>query len=164
MRIDKSYVSRQNKAVRYRNFFGGDQYTSDSDIVCILQHSGYLRVPDYPTDDQSYEAFSVVLKVLKSKASQYQSQTRNGIKSRKALQYEGHSIKVESVCKLNWIGSDNELLAMARKMPTETDRSTLKRAQKSHMKAQIALNRAADRVYRALSDAKVFNLSLETAS
>lgn len=69
VRVDKSFVSRQNKAFRYRNFYGGDQYTSDSDIVCILQHMGYLRVPDYPTDDQSYEAFSVVFKVLKSKAS-----------------------------------------------------------------------------------------------
>ncbi len=36
VRVHKKYVSRQNKAVRYRNFFGPDQYTSDSDVVCIL--------------------------------------------------------------------------------------------------------------------------------
>lgn len=32
------------------------------------------------------------------------------------------------------------------------------------MKAQIALSRATDSIYRALSDAKVFNLSLESAT
>ena len=89
---------------------------------------------------------------------------RNSIKSRKANQYDGHSLKLESVCKLNWIGSDEELLSLARKMPTEVDSGLSRRVQKSHLKAQIALNRAADQVYRAMSDAKVFNLSLETAT
>ena len=46
IRVHKYYVSRQNKAFRYRNFFGTDKYTSDSDIVCILQHTEKLRVPD----------------------------------------------------------------------------------------------------------------------
>jgi len=36
VRVHKAYVSRQNKALRHRVFFGVDQYTSDSDIVCIL--------------------------------------------------------------------------------------------------------------------------------
>jgi len=69
----------------------------------------------------------VILKVLKSK-SQYPSQTRHHIKSRKASQYEGHSLKVESVCKLDWLGSDEELLALARKMPTEVDPQMSRRA------------------------------------
>jgi len=71
---------------------------------------------------------------------------------------------LESVCKLDWLGSDEELLALARKMPTEIDTQLSRRAQKSHMKAQIALSRATDSIYRALSDAKVFNLSLESAT
>lgn len=49
-------------------------------------------------------------------------------------------------------------------MPSEIDSGILKRAKKSHLKAQIALGKASDVVYRALSDAKVFNLSLETAT
>jgi len=49
-------------------------------------------------------------------------------------------------------------------MPTEIDAQLSRRAQKSHMKAQVALCRATDSIYRALSDAKVFNLSLETAT
>ena len=47
IRVHKCYVSRQNKAFKYRNFFGMDKYTSDSDLVCILQHTEKLRVPDF---------------------------------------------------------------------------------------------------------------------
>ena len=36
VRVDKKFVCRQNKAFRFRNFYGPDQYTSDSDVVCIL--------------------------------------------------------------------------------------------------------------------------------
>ena len=120
IRVHKQYVSRQNKAFRYRNFYGSDQYTSDSDIVCIMQHTGQLRVPDYVTDDPSFEGYSVVFKVMKNKA-QYQSQIRHALKSRKQTQYEGHSLKLESICKLEWMGSDDELLSLARRMPTEVD-------------------------------------------
>ena len=86
-----------------------------------------MRVPDYETDDQSFEGYSVVFKVLKTR-SQYPSQTRHNIKSRKAIAYEGHSLKIDSVCKLDWLGSDEELLALARKMPTEVDTSISRRA------------------------------------
>ena len=86
------------------------------------------------------------------------------MKSRKAIQFEGHALKLESVCKLDGIGDDEELLAMARKMPTEVDTLQLRRAQKANLKALIALNRAADTIYKAMSDAKVFNLSLEPAT
>ena len=89
---------------------------------------------------------------------------RNNIKSRKAIQYEGHSLKLESVCKIDWLGSDSELLNMAKEMPTQYDMSKMRRAQKTNLKAQIALSKTADSLYRALSDAKVFNLSLEVAT
>ena len=82
-----------------------------------MQHQGHLEVPDEEFPDESFEAFAMVLKVLKGR-SQYPSQLKNGIKSRKASSYEGHSLKLESVTKLDWIGSDEELLAMAQDMPT----------------------------------------------
>ena len=132
--MHKAYVCRQNKAVRHRAFYGCNQYTSDSDIVCILQHTGQLRVPDFETDDQSFEGYSIVFKVLRNK-SMYPSQVRNQFKSRKATNYEGHSLKLESVCKLDWLGSDEELLALARRMPTEIDTMQSRRAQKANLKA-----------------------------
>ena len=53
---------------------------------------------------------------------------RNGIKSRKTTQFEGHSLKLESIVKLDWLGSDEELLALARKMPTIVDNLQSRRA------------------------------------
>ena len=53
---------------------------------------------------------------------------------------------------------------MAREMPTEVDHQGIRRKEKENRKAFIALNRAADTVYKALSDAKIFNLSLEIAT
>ena len=117
----------------------------------------------YEIDDPSYEGFSIIFKVLRNK-SQYQSTLRNGIKSRKTTHFEGHSLKLESVCKLDWLGSDEELLALARKMPTMVDNMQSRRAQKAHLKAKIALSKAADKMYRVLSQAYVFNLSLEVAT
>ena len=118
--MHKAYVCRQNKAVRHRLFWGSESYTSDSDAVCILQHTGQLRIPDYETDDTGFEGYSIVFKVMKPKNT-YSSQLKREIRSRKATNYEGHSLKLESVVKLEWLGSDEELLCLARKMPTEID-------------------------------------------
>ena len=117
IRVHKCFVSRTNKAFRQRLFYGTDQYTSDSDIVCILQHSGLLRVPSEEFHDDSFEAYAVIMKVLKGRPN-YKSIIKHGIKSRKLETYEGHSLKVEKLLKLDWIGSDEELYAMAQDMPT----------------------------------------------
>jgi hypothetical protein len=117
VRVHKCFVARTNKAFRHRHFYGTDQYSSDSDIVCILQHSGMLRVPDEEVFDESFEAYAVVLKVLKGRPN-YKSLIKNGIKSRKLDSYEGHSLKFEKLFRLDWIGSDEELYAMAQDMPT----------------------------------------------
>lgn len=117
IRVHKCFVTRTNKAFRQRLFYGTDQYTSDSDIVCVLQHSGFLKVPDEENTDESFEAYAVIVKVLKGRPN-YKSLIKNGIKSRKLETYEGHSIKVEKLVKLDWIGSDEELFAMAQDMPT----------------------------------------------
>lgn len=112
VRVHKCFVTRTNKAFRQRHFFGTDQYTSDSDVVCIMQHSGMLRVPDEEVFDESFEAYAVIFKVLKGR-NNYKSLIKNGIKSRKLDTYEGHSLKIEKIVKLDWIGSDEELYAMA---------------------------------------------------
>lgn len=42
VRVHKVYLTKDNRAVQQRAFFsnGQDVYSSDSDIVCILQHQG----------------------------------------------------------------------------------------------------------------------------
>ena len=61
----------------YRQFFGNDYYTSDSDIVCILQHQGVINLTDQMPD---YDGISVYFKVAKARAS-FSSLYKNGIKS-----------------------------------------------------------------------------------
>jgi len=38
VRVHKLFLTKFNRAVQQRQFYGNDLYTSDSDIVCILQH------------------------------------------------------------------------------------------------------------------------------
>jgi hypothetical protein len=46
VRIFKPYLTKFNKGVIKRNFYGNDIYTSDSDPVCILQHMGIIALTD----------------------------------------------------------------------------------------------------------------------
>lgn len=87
-----------------------------------MQHSGHVEVGDM---EPHFEGFGCVIKVLKSKTN-YTSCLRNHIRSRRASAYEGHSIKLEQVVRLNSIGSDSELLTMAAEMPTEFHRMPLR--------------------------------------
>jgi hypothetical protein len=68
-----------------------------------------------------FEAFACVIKILKGKQT-YNSCLKNHIKSRKAAAYEGHSIKLEQVVKLQSVGTDSELLQMAAEMPTDFEK------------------------------------------
>jgi hypothetical protein len=104
-----------------------------------------------------------VFKVLKSRNT-YQSQMRNSIKSRKTSTFEGHSLKIESVTRLDRIGSDDELMLAAMRMPTTVVRPGLRRLSKQDMKNSLALQRLADKMYLTLSEATVFNLSFEAVT
>ena len=69
VRVHKSYLTRRNKAFKQRNFFGNDQFTSDSDIVCILHHSGhYMIAEESNLAEKNFEALAVVFKVLKARS------------------------------------------------------------------------------------------------
>lgn len=98
-----------------KRIWGSDIYTSDSDVVCILQHSGYFEIKELsPTNIQGV---SVFFRVSKSRST-YNSTLKNGIKSRKLNNYQGHSIKPEKYTLLvEKFGSQTELLEMASRMP-----------------------------------------------
>lgn len=129
----------------------------------MMQHSGLLRVPDEEVFDERFEAYAVILKVLKGR-NNYKSLIKNGIKSRKLDTYEGHSLKIEKIIKLDWIGSDEELYAMAQDMPTIFKHRPRREFEKLLQKAQIVLARAPENVYKALNEATVFDLSMEVAT
>ena len=67
VRVHKVYLTKFNKAVQLHQFYGNDNYSSDSDIVCILQHQGKINLSDQQPD--GYEAVAVYFKVAKAKNS-----------------------------------------------------------------------------------------------
>lgn len=97
-----------------RRIWGSDIYTSDSDAVCILQHSGFFKIKELPPSN--IQGVSVYFRVSKGRAT-YNSSFKGGIKSKKNNNFPGHSIKPENYALLKNYGSEAELLEMASKMP-----------------------------------------------
>ena len=46
VRVYVEYITKFNKAFVKRNFYGYENYTSDSDVVCIIHHLGIVKVTD----------------------------------------------------------------------------------------------------------------------
>jgi hypothetical protein len=113
VRIASEYLTTKNKVFKERILFGSDNYTSNSDCVLLLQHSGYLLLESSaPTN---YTGISLYLRVQKSRSS-YNSTTKYGIKSSKISSFQGHSIKPEGFSILSSLGSEEEITQMAAKM------------------------------------------------
>ena len=91
------YMCKSNKGYRERNFWGTDIYTSNSDVVCILQHSGLFSIKDLPPPSEDNNiGVKISFRVSKSRAT-YMSSLRNGIRSKKITGgYRGVSIKPEN--------------------------------------------------------------------
>jgi hypothetical protein len=118
VKIAAEYLSKENKAFKERRIWGSDIYTSDSDLVCILQHSGYFKIKELaPTN---IEGVSMYFRVSKGRTT-YNSSLKNGIKSKKLNNYQGHSIKPENYTLLKHLGNRNELLEMASKIPSRSE-------------------------------------------
>jgi hypothetical protein len=94
--------------VSQRRIWGSDMYTSNSDGVCILIHSGKVSFESKELIDNKFEGVSLQLKVQRQKKT-YQSILRNGILSRNNKKYLGNSLKAESVTWLTSLGKQQEL-------------------------------------------------------
>lgn len=116
IRIASEYLTfKSNYAVK-NVVWGNDVYTSDSDLVAALQHAGLIDLNDGLSDQ--YEGLSAFVRVTKGR-SNYASSLRNGVKSRKCVNYEGHSLKPEKVSYLSCLGKLEELTEFASRMPSE---------------------------------------------
>ncbi|CAI2369878.1 unnamed protein product [Moneuplotes crassus] len=111
----REHLTNQNPALLKRDFWGNEFYTSDSDIVCILQHCGQIilkeDLPDFP-------GIAVYFKVSKSR-SNYASHFKNGLRSRKTQSFDGHSLKFELAVPLESVGTQDELSKLAAPMSTK---------------------------------------------
>ena len=87
-------------------------------MVCVLQHSGFYNINDYtPTE---IAGLSIYLRVSRGRAA-YNSSLKNGVRSKKLNNYQGHSIKVEGYVNRSFLGSEEELKSMAARMPTNSE-------------------------------------------
>ena len=127
--VESEYLTNSNPAIIKRNIWGNDFYSSDSDIVCILQHAGILKLRD---KQPPYKGIAVFFKVSKSRAM-YSTQFKNGIRSRKSQAFEGHSLKYEASQQLNDLGNEQDLIRLASKMPNKSKK--VRRKQKEARKA-----------------------------
>ena len=147
VRVAAEFLSSLNKAYVENRIWGSDIYTSDSDMVCVLQHSGIYNINDYtPTE---IEGLSIYLRVSKARAA-YNSSLKNGVRSKKLNNYHGHSIKVEGYSSRNFLGTPEELKAMAARMPTNSE----------YKRKKPNPQRLADNMYYTEFN-MVFNLSSE---
>ena len=139
VRIAREFLILSNKEVSCRRLWGTDVYTSDSDLVAVIQHAGFIDLSQPLSDN--YEGIAVYLRVSKGR-SNYVSTYRNGIKSNKCVNYEGHSVKPDKLVYLSNLGSLEELREMASRMPTDFHRQRVKPSlnmRKTHLIPQAFL-------------------------
>ena len=147
VRVASEFLSSLNKAYVENRIWGSDIYTSDSDMVCVLQHSGFYNINDYtPTE---IAGLSIYLRVSRGRAA-YNSSLKNGVRSKKLNNYQGHSIKVEGYVNRSFLGSEEELKSMAARMPTNSE----------YKRKKPNPQRLADNMYYTEFN-MVFNLSFE---
>lgn len=163
VRVHKVYLTKFNKAVQFRQLFGSDFYSSDSDIVCILQHQGALNLSDRIPDFEGISAYFRVAKVKNAYPSQY----KNGIKSqKKRVHYEGNSIKFDGyeILKTGSFGKEEELKKMAEIMPNKYDNKVpLKRMIKANQKKKIMVSKLVDAAKKSVWPSLIYNLCNEPA-
>ena len=81
-------------------------------------HVGAFAITEEePTD---YEGVAVFFRVSKGRNT-YPSTQRNGIRSKKVISYDGHSIKYERIEYLKKLGTPQEIIEMAAFMPTHVE-------------------------------------------
>ncbi|EAR83283.2 histone deacetylation protein RXT3 (macronuclear) [Tetrahymena thermophila SB210] len=126
VRVSKEYIHRFNKQYLSRNIWGSENYTSDSDIVCILIHHGFVKF-DQPEllKDSKYAGVQVTFTVSKNRKT-YISQEKNNITSRSNKAYQGYTIKPNSCNFITTLGSQEDLNRNAALMCTPVGRKKIK--------------------------------------
>ena len=112
VKISSEFICLSNNVFKESRIWGNEIYSSDSDAVLVLQHSGFVEVTDTPPDQ---ECVSLFLRVGKGRMT-YNSVDKNNVQSRKSISYQGHSIKPEGFC-FSKLGTLNELIDLTLKLP-----------------------------------------------
>lgn len=100
VRVAPKYLTLNSAPIRGRQLWGSDVYTDDSDITCMLQHTGHFALSDQEVQGIRFDYLSVCLRVRKYPESRpgFEAQERNGVRSRAwGTEYEGTCISIRSV-------------------------------------------------------------------
>ena len=152
VRISSEYLNLSNRVFKNGKLYGSDIYTSNSDPVLILIHSGFLLLDE--NEVKEYEGVSLYFRVSKNRSS-YNALTKFNIKSNKNSTFQGHSIKPEGFTILTSLGSEDNLLQYASKMPLNTETN------KSHITYNPNRVKKEDNIYSLNNTPIRFNLSFE---
>ncbi|CAI2372030.1 unnamed protein product [Moneuplotes crassus] len=126
--VAREYLTNQNKAIIKRQIWGNEFYSSNSDIVCILQHCGAFKLQELPP---KYQGLAVYFKVSRNR-NNYASHFKNGVRSRRTQSFDGHSLKFETAIELVNLGPQEKLNSLASRMSTKR---SIRRKQKQARKA-----------------------------
>lgn len=116
VRIASHFLTSNNRQVRSRQLWGSDVYTSDSDLVAVLMHFGYVHHTITQPIRDILEVRAVVkpCEALKS----YPSTPRNSIRSRAwNAPITGCSYTVEKAWVVTRMGSSYDLRASIEGIP-----------------------------------------------
>lgn len=116
VRIASHFLTSNNRQVRSRQLWGSDIYTSDSDLVAVLMHFGYVHhTINQPVRD--ILEIRVVVKPCEALSS-YPSTPRNSIRSRAwNAPITGCSYTVEKAWVVTRMGSSYDLKASVEGIP-----------------------------------------------
>eukprot|EP00889_Picochlorum_renovo_P003762 jgi/Picre1/30792/NNA_006152.t1 len=108
VRIPGQFVSSSNHKVKARQLWGSDVYTSDSDLVAVLMHYGYI----HHTISSPLRDVAEIRAVVRPLPAQdkYQSVARNSIRSRSwCSPIQGCSFSVEKAWVVTRSGNSYDL-------------------------------------------------------
>ena len=99
--VASEYINKHNPELLKRTIYGNDAYTSNSDAVCMLVHSGTININTF--FNKRFEGVELVCKVIKPKKN-YTGAFKNGLMSRNTKTFSGNGLKPESARHLTSLG------------------------------------------------------------
>ena len=121
--VASEYIKKDNPELLRRSLYGNDAYTSNSDAVCMLVHSGSININTFL--NKRFEGVEFTCKVIKPKKN-YTGAFKNGLMSRNAKGFNGNGLKPESVRHLSSLGPMEMLERYAANMVIPIGRNRIK--------------------------------------
>lgn len=125
IRIAREYINKHNKELLKRSIWGSETFTSNSDAVCVLKHTGLVDFNNASLFKNN-EGCSLFCKITKARKT-YNPSIKNGLKTRGIKGYQGFSLKPDHIALLPSFGKQQEeLIGIAERMATSNGSKRVK--------------------------------------